>query len=293
MPAKTQRNKHELISSEMFALSLTNVLGHVSVGITTMFEGWADEEARRELRAASAGNDARQWVWLYENYSTVKTVTDLMQFLRGGGHALVHQTVAAQYMPWAIDPFDCQRNHQWMPYYARALPPNQANERFARRTLRQTVIQRDEGRCRVCGRSPDDALDIKLDVHHIVPYEQGSLSTVEHNLVTLCHLCHTGIDIEGRPNELAHKVALLSARNHRRRHGRDVAAYRETMRRFCAPDHQYEPAVVEPEWSEVAEPGGNKLHWMMLQDNLVILNMPIREWLKKCGLAGLKLPSRK
>lgn len=55
------------------------------------------------------------------------------------------------------------------------------------------VLCRDNRRCRVCGRRPDDDVDIVLEVHHIRPWAKGG-ATEMSNLITLCHTCHAGLD---------------------------------------------------------------------------------------------------
>jgi 5-methylcytosine-specific restriction endonuclease McrA len=35
------------------------------------------------------------------------------------------------------------------------------------------ILKRDRRRCRVCGRSPDDFVDVTLHVHHIVPWSRS------------------------------------------------------------------------------------------------------------------------
>ncbi len=58
---------------------------------------------------------------------------------------------------------------------------------------RMKILKRDEYRCRICGRRPEDNVDIHLHVHHFRPWAKGGL-TEESNLITLCHTCHNGLD---------------------------------------------------------------------------------------------------
>lgn len=53
--------------------------------------------------------------------------------------------------------------------------------------MREAVKRRDEYRCRVCGRGPDDG--VRLEVDHVVPWTQGG-DDVMDNLVTLCKPHH-------------------------------------------------------------------------------------------------------
>src|SRR5262249_38518073 len=60
--------------------------------------------------------------------------------------------------------------------------------------LRMSVLKRDGFRCRLCGRSPDNHVDVELHVHHIRPFGRPSEGvTHPDNLTTLCHTCHKGL----------------------------------------------------------------------------------------------------
>jgi 5-methylcytosine-specific restriction endonuclease McrA len=56
-----------------------------------------------------------------------------------------------------------------------------------------SVLRRDNRRCRICGRRPDDHVDVELHVHHIRPWAKGGLTEIT-NLITLCHTCHKGLE---------------------------------------------------------------------------------------------------
>jgi len=55
--------------------------------------------------------------------------------------------------------------------------------------LRFEILQRDDFRCRYCGRSPDEG--VMLEVDHVIPRARGGLDTRE-NLVTACWDCNHG-----------------------------------------------------------------------------------------------------
>jgi predicted restriction endonuclease len=55
------------------------------------------------------------------------------------------------------------------------------------------VLKRDGYRCKICGRSPKDYVDIELHVHHIIPWGDGAITDLD-NLITLCKTCHDGLD---------------------------------------------------------------------------------------------------
>lgn len=73
------------------------------------------------------------------------------------------------------------------------------------RRLRRFVIDRDGGRCRVCG------LDGALQVHHIIPrHIRPDLIYDPDNCLTLCFGCHVD---EHRPDIGPRAKALLALRD--------------------------------------------------------------------------------
>jgi len=57
--------------------------------------------------------------------------------------------------------------------------------------MRMKVLNRDNFRCVLCGRSPATHLDCKLHVDHKIPFSKGGDNT-EDNLQTLCEKCNLG-----------------------------------------------------------------------------------------------------
>ncbi len=57
--------------------------------------------------------------------------------------------------------------------------------------LRFKVLQRDQFRCKLCGRSPATELGCTLHVDHIAPFSKGGKTTLE-NLRALCAHCNVG-----------------------------------------------------------------------------------------------------
>jgi hypothetical protein len=66
---------------------------------------------------------------------------------------------------------------------------SQSNNRNIPLGLRYKVLERDNGKCKLCGRTPNDG--VKLHVDHIAPFSLGGL-TVLNNLQTLCSDCNIG-----------------------------------------------------------------------------------------------------
>ena len=68
---------------------------------------------------------------------------------------------------------------------------NHKTQRNINWRLRFKVMQRDNFKCRLCGRSPANDMLIILHVDHIFPWSKGG-ETVFENLQTLCSVCNIG-----------------------------------------------------------------------------------------------------
>lgn len=57
--------------------------------------------------------------------------------------------------------------------------------------LRAMILERDGGKCVLCGAKPSKANAVELHIHHVVPIAAGGRS-IEENLATLCQPCNLG-----------------------------------------------------------------------------------------------------
>lgn len=57
--------------------------------------------------------------------------------------------------------------------------------------LSAMILERDGGKCCLCGAKPAPNNDVKLHIHHIVSIAAGGRS-IEENLCTLCATCNIG-----------------------------------------------------------------------------------------------------
>jgi hypothetical protein len=267
-------------------MTLTADVNAIHVGSITTWEGWADKKRTVELRKPSIANDARRWALMRENHQTASTHDELRAFLRAGGHALVRKAVVESWWPRFLESSPCLRHALFGPFVALDQLPPQAHARFPRGSLRQLVFARDGDRCRVCGRSPDDQVDIRLDLHHIVEWKNGGL-TVEDNLITLCRTCHDGLDpADGeRREDLSDKVAVATARQHRWRHDLGVHHYRRHLRRLVRPPSDLATmptAVLSLEWNDLTD---LKEAYAHLAANSLTRSYTPRAWARTLRLA--------
>ena len=183
---------------ELNYYALTIFLGDRFVPEYTCFTGWVgytDETPKREIRKASIVHADRMldaWRQMDEPGMVVNTSDDFALFFSFGGHAVVEKGLAEFVVPEWLAPSVSVHEGQWGYASPRVLPPT-AMQRAPSPKLRMSIIKRDEYRCRVCGRSPKNHVDIELHVYHIRPWAAGGV-TEERNLVTLCHTCHNGLN---------------------------------------------------------------------------------------------------
>lgn len=162
------------------------------------FSGWvgfSDEERRVELREASivrAEIVCDLWREIGESCAVVDDLSDMEIFLLIGGNALVERTVGESTIGEFLAPHPVVISGALGYVHVEGLPKG-AFHRAPTPKHRMRVLKRDDYRCRVCGRRATDFVDVELHVHHIRPWAKGGL-TEDHNLITLCHTCHKGLE---------------------------------------------------------------------------------------------------
>jgi hypothetical protein len=189
--------KDKIISEkEYYALTFTaSKDGEIYLEGQTMWVGFTDEDRKIELREFSTvipDSMADFWIRFEMPFCVVNDIDDFIKWYISGGHALVIKEVATDMLPFSLKPspavklgsrgFNCVR-----------ILPDSIFKKAPSPKKRMDILKRDNFKCRVCGRKPDDNVDIQLHVHHIRPYAEGGF-THEDNLITLCHTCHSGLD---------------------------------------------------------------------------------------------------
>ncbi len=167
--------------------------GRVIFGTYSKWVGWADEEMRHELRESRLvyADYVKIWQAFGLPYSFIHAPDELMLFLLGGGNALVEQNLAELTFPEMLKASPVV-NLGPMGFASVELFEETAFRRAPTPKTRMQVLTRDDRRCRICGRRPDDNSDLELHVHHIRPWAKGGI-TDPSNLITLCHTCHNGL----------------------------------------------------------------------------------------------------
>jgi hypothetical protein len=166
----------------------------VIFGTCSHWAGWSDPEERIELRQARLVYPTYVMLWegCGEPYCIVHDADEVTIFLLAGGHALVEKSLAEQLFPELLKP-EASIKDGVAGFKSSTMFPKSAFKRAPSPKVRMQVFKRDNRRCRICGRKPDDHTDLELHVHHIRPWSKGGVTDIA-NLITLCHTCHKGLE---------------------------------------------------------------------------------------------------
>ena len=184
--------------AEYYCLTLTGSGdGRICWAAQSVFAGWTDSRPKRELRVPCKVDPIKMLDLLTsigQACLVVNELPDLLLYLQLGGHAIIRADLAEQYLADLLEPVEVARSTHAGYVTVRRLPRSKLLKAPSR-PLRMRVLKRDGYCCRVCGRSPDNHVDIELNVHHIRPWGGGAGGlTEEDNLITLCNTCHGGLD---------------------------------------------------------------------------------------------------
>lgn len=189
-------------TSQYYAVTLLGEAdGNTYHSVYSHWVGYKDDDLRIELRKASL-IWADRVVGAYRNNGerclVVDDSTEFNIFVLVGGHAVVERFLAENAIPTWLASIPVAHD-SFGGFVAADMLPNTAMNRAPTPKVRMKILQRDDFRCRICGRKASDHVDVELHVHHIRPWAQGGL-TLENNLITLCHTCHKGLDPHFNPN---------------------------------------------------------------------------------------------
>lgn len=179
-----------------YALTLTaDEAGQAHTQTQTQYVG-PGSKPLLEMRAASPVDpqvmrDA--WRLIGQRSIVVNTDRALAFLLRAGGNAVVAEPVFARRFGSFLVPVECAASRFGEGVRPLSTVSSEQLRHAPTPKLRNAILKRDQYRCRACGQRPSEDVNIILHVHHVRPHGQGGL-TEEHNLLTLCHTCHTGLD---------------------------------------------------------------------------------------------------
>jgi hypothetical protein len=167
----------------------------VVFGTHSQWAGYSDPKKLTEFRKARLvylPTYVMLWEGLGEPYCIVHDEDEAPIFLLAGGHALVEKTLAEELFSELLKPEASFRDGA-AGFKSSTMFPKSAFKRAPSPKVKMQVLKRDNLRCRICGRRPDDHTDLELHVHHIRPWSKGGVTDIA-NLITLCHTCHKGLE---------------------------------------------------------------------------------------------------
>ena len=182
---------------EHYAVTIiANKEGNPSWSVQSIWDGFADDEHKIEIRKASLVNASRLVKFLREEAQEGCMVAEkreeLSIFLLMGGHAVIEKNIAEAVLEEFLKPHPVARTG-FTGFQSTKDIPDTTFQRSPTKKQRIRVLKRDGYRCKICGRAPHNNVDITLHVHHIRPWADKGLTHGE-NLLTLCHTCHEGLD---------------------------------------------------------------------------------------------------
>ncbi len=202
--------KNPFSGLDYYLIALKNEDKNSIIGIFSSWVDFAKEDNNKEVRRIDLviPEDVKKDLILLEKYPLiVNNKEELTSFLKFGGYALVDKKLIQSHLNEIATPIVCSSSIDKGFVQYETLPLKNKN-RFAKDKFRAEIIDRDNYQCRVCGSSPDDSVHVRLEVHHIKPWEEGGL-TLKENLITLCNACHLDAENFDR-RELYKKIGIRS-----------------------------------------------------------------------------------
>ncbi len=179
---------------EFYAITLLGKDGRIIWATQTHWVGFTDSQPRKELREPSRvyARVGKVWANLGQSFVVVRSADQMLRFMVSGGNALVEPDLFEvgfkEFLKPEIAIPDGAAGFSHSSFFEDA-----AFKRVPNPKLRMRILSRDDRRCRICGRRPDDHLDLELHVHHIRPWSRGGVTDAK-NLITLCNTCHKGLE---------------------------------------------------------------------------------------------------
>lgn len=171
----------------------------VSVGFLTRFVGFADDDMRIEIRKPSPTTYkrlARSFEGSDIDLKVVKDVSALLHFWESGGSAAIDVKIVERYMSDYLRPEPCASTGFGPFDIIEQDELKGATQRAPFKKKRMKILERDNYRCRICGQSPSNDVNIELHVHHIRPWANRGV-TIDRNLVPCAKLAMEGLILIG------------------------------------------------------------------------------------------------
>lgn len=168
--------------------------GIINQSIQTIWAGYTKTKPEREMREGrlfSHPMDVKNNLEniLGQSCLIINTENDLFSYFLYGGHAMIEKSIAEKHLNNLIKNKESMKHSSHSGFTT--VEKNKMQHAPSKK-LRMEILSRDDFRCRSCGRSPTDYVDVELHVHHIIPWGIGGI-TERENLITICKTCHDGL----------------------------------------------------------------------------------------------------
>lgn len=200
----------------------------------TVFVGWADGKPGHELRGPRRIAPERMIArWNSVGQGPVAVLNNDAEFAQYffllGGNALITDILANKWLPDLYQPQRTVQIGLGAGFSSSERDLVESSRPHPEPGQRMDVMTRDRYRCRICGKSADDAPDVRLEPHHIRNPDSGG-PTLPWNLITLCEACRKGLG-EREHHPLYQKAEDLHSRlaSMKDRYWSGVARWRAAM----------------------------------------------------------------
>jgi|JI9StandDraft_1071089.scaffolds.fasta_scaffold25553_1 hypothetical protein len=161
----------------------------------TNWSGWEEVNGKKiEIREPAQINP-KAYINLMKDVNweiaIINNLEEIKYYLLLGGHAILAEELFEKYFRKFFENEPC--SFTLFNGFSSIKNIDEATQKNPKAKLRMKIFNRDNRRCQICGRSPHDYIDLELHIHHIFPWSMGGL-TIEENLITLCKVCHTGLE---------------------------------------------------------------------------------------------------
>jgi hypothetical protein len=211
--------------------------------VDSTWAGFTDTKPRREIREAALIDPQKLkqlLIDLKQDWIIVNSERDMVLFRLLGGNGIIEKSLAKKHFPHLVKPQEVLQSYTQGWLYVDSQPET-ASQHAPTKKLRMEILKRDGYRCKICGRSPKDYVDVELHVHHIIPWGDGAI-TGSDNLITICKTCHDGLEPHRDENlfDLIDVEMRQKAIAERENYWEGVRKYRKMISKLIAEDHEKE-----------------------------------------------------
>jgi hypothetical protein len=165
------RSQEPIEKASYYWITLLGVEGRqFKMIVDSTWAGFTNTTPRREIRKPVPVDPKKLQQLLSslgQDWIMVNSEKDMIFFHFLGGNGIIEQSLAEKYFPHLVKPREVLQSFAEGWLYVDS-HPEAMSQHAPSKKLRMKVLKRDGYRCRICGRSPKDYVDVELHVHHII-----------------------------------------------------------------------------------------------------------------------------